>query len=757
MELYYPVFQPAKKIIKYFSASGAGGSYTQVGNLLEGLSIESVAWNPQTGLLWVSSGSDFNPPLPPYTKQTWYGYNVDTEQIVDTIGWNFVPGMESARPRGIAFTATGDTAYIACYGTDGPVVQMFIRKESIPHNSHFTRGWENPYLPMNIYLTSATVDGVNLGEGDEIAIFDGNNCVGLGLLTAPIPSGGYLSIIASTDDPTTTEIDGFIPGHSITYKIWDSNRSSEVHRITATYSEGEGIFSSIGTAVVGLAGIYTVTQNVGLTTGWNIFSLSAIPGNPNMLQLLNPLITSGVLIKAQDEAGRAVEQLPPPIGWINSIGDWSSTEGYYLKVNAVSILSVTDPPIQLPIIVPLNTGWNIISYPVPTEQNALTVLESIITAKQLIKVQNEAGNAVEYLLGIGWINNIGNFKSGEGYYLKVNANTSLTLGEPVMKPIENSSPKIKENLIKVAGNHFQPIYASPYLPMNIYITGAALTGGGSLGVNDEIGIFDGSLCVGAHVLTGPISPLISPIASMDDPTTTATIDGFISGHTISYKFWLSSSSTEVSDYTASYSVGNGTFAPQGTAMVSFTDILPVELISFTAWIINNQVNLKWETATEVNNYGFEIERKTSDTWVKIGFVQGSGNSNSPKSYTYADNNLIGGSKFAYRLKQIDVDGKFEYSSSVEVEIIPTMFELSQNYPNPFNPITKIKFALPKETELRIVLYNMLGESIKTIVEGKYDVGYHEVELLANDLPSGVYVYRLESKEFINTKKLLLMK
>ncbi len=165
------------------------------------------------------------------------------------------------------------------------------------------------------------------------------------------------------------------------------------------------------------------------------------------------------------------------------------------------------------------------------------------------------------------------------------------------------------------------------------------------------------------------------------------------------------------------------------------------------------------TKTEVNNYGFNIEKRINEgEWNSIGFISGSGTSNSPKEYSFSDKNIfVGGSKFQYRLKQIDNDGSFEYSDAVEVEVIPTRFELSQNYPNPFNPITTIRFSLPKETRLKINLYNLLGEIIKTITEGIYQAGYYNISFNASNLPSGTYVYRIESDNFIESKKMMLLK
>lgn len=631
-----------------------------------------------------------------------------------------------------------------------------------PLTNHFNPIWTgNPYVPMNIYITSATIDGADLISADEIGVFDGENCVGSIVLSNPIPPAGFISILAATDDPTTTEVDGFVPGHTITYRLWENGNSREITRVNPTYTLGDGTFSSQGSALLSLAGIYTITQNVALNSGWNILSLATTPDNPNMLQLLNPLITAGTLIKVQDERGFAVEQLPV-IGWINNIGDWLATEGYYMRVNGSSILNVEGVPVALPLSIPLTNGWNIIGYPVLTEQNALTVLNPLISANQLIKVQNEAGQAIEQLPVIGWINNIGNFKSGEGYYLKVNTNTSLTLTDPGDTPVKLlavNEEEVKQkniSLNKPNADHFVPIYSSPYLPMNIYVTAVSLSGGGTLAAGDEIGIFDGNNCVGSITLTGPIGSFVSIIASTDDPSASGT-DGFTPGHTISYRFWLSSTLTEITTYNVEYTVGDGTFASQGTAVVSFESVLPVELTSFTANVNKAQVDLNWQTATEINNYGFEIERKTESDWKNIGFVNGNGNSNSPKQYSFTDNSLIGGNKFQYRLKQIDNDGQFEYSDIVEVEVAPNEYVLYQNYPNPFNPVSKVRFAIPVSGRVSMKLYNAVGEEVMEIINQDYGAGHYEVEINSSNLASGIYFYKIVTNNFTAVKKLIIMK
>ena len=197
--------------------------------------------------------------------------------------------------------------------------------------------------------------------------------------------------------------------------------------------------------------------------------------------------------------------------------------------------------------------------------------------------------------------------------------------------------------------------------------------------------------------------------------------------------------------------------------------LPVELSSFTASSNQSAVNLKWQTKTEVNNYGFEIERSLRhlseaegfNNWEKIGFVPGNGNSNSPKDYSLTDNYLYGGSKFIYRLKQIDNDGKYEYSDEVEVELVPNKFSLYQNYPNPFNPVTNIKFALPTAGNLTISIYSILGEKIKDLVTGFFKPGVYTATFDGSDFTSGTYIYKMQAASaaggFVQVKKMLFLK
>jgi hypothetical protein len=186
--------------------------------------------------------------------------------------------------------------------------------------------------------------------------------------------------------------------------------------------------------------------------------------------------------------------------------------------------------------------------------------------------------------------------------------------------------------------------------------------------------------------------------------------------------------------------------------------LPVELSSFSASIIGNGIKLKWRTETEVNNYGFEILcQAQNEEWSLLGFVEGHGNSNSPKEYSFVDENLTS-NKYSYRLKQIDNDGTFEFSRVIEIDAgSPIEYNLSQNYPNPFNPSTTIKFSLPEKRNVNLVVYNILGEEIATLLNEVKEAGIYTIEFNASELNSGIYFYKMETDGFTKVRKLNLLK
>lgn len=201
--------------------------------------------------------------------------------------------------------------------------------------------------------------------------------------------------------------------------------------------------------------------------------------------------------------------------------------------------------------------------------------------------------------------------------------------------------------------------------------------------------------------------------------------------------------------------GNGVFKALATDAAL---PLPVELTTLSATVKGNSVLLKWSTSAEVNNYGFEVERsKASNVWEKIGFLSGAGNSNSIRNYEFKDQNLCNG-KCTYRLKQVDNDGAYEYSSEVDVLInSPAEFSLAQNFPNPFNPSTKIKYSIPEAGIVTIKIYDLLGREIDVLVDEYKDAGIYEQEYHAGDLANGFYFYNLTSGNYTEVRKMLLIK
>jgi hypothetical protein len=187
-----------------------------------------------------------------------------------------------------------------------------------------------------------------------------------------------------------------------------------------------------------------------------------------------------------------------------------------------------------------------------------------------------------------------------------------------------------------------------------------------------------------------------------------------------------------------------------------TNVVPVELISFNADYLNGSVVLNWITASELNNYGFEIEREDNNNWIKAGFIPGSGTTTNKMYYTYTDK--VGAGKYQYRLKQIDNDGSFNYSAIVTVEAgIPDNFALFQNYPNPFNPSTAIKFNLPVNEVVTIKVTDMLGNQVSILLNEERSAGTHEISFNAAGLSSGIYFVIMNAGSYSETIKMMLLK
>jgi hypothetical protein len=198
--------------------------------------------------------------------------------------------------------------------------------------------------------------------------------------------------------------------------------------------------------------------------------------------------------------------------------------------------------------------------------------------------------------------------------------------------------------------------------------------------------------------------------------------------------------------------------------------VPIQLSSFTgAALANGHVRLDWRTLSELNNYGFEVQRSAENQnnyhSLPNVFVPGHGTTNEPQVYQYVDSSAMSGTWF-YRLKQMDLDGSIHYSDGVRVStltdvpekpVLPTEFTLKQNYPNPFNPSTTIDFAVPQASHVLVEVYNLLGQRVATLVNETMPAGFYSRRFAADGLTSGLYFYRMTAGEFSYLRKMTILK
>ena len=219
--------------------------------------------------------------------------------------------------------------------------------------------------------------------------------------------------------------------------------------------------------------------------------------------------------------------------------------------------------------------------------------------------------------------------------------------------------------------------------------------------------------------------------------------------------------------------GTGTVIGFGDFSAGQQSFLPVALRVLSVTARDGAAELRWSTETEINNYGFDIERRQCDDhpervqepgWWTVGFVQGGGTSAAPRDYSFTDRNLAAG-RYAYRIRQIDNNGQAIYSAAAEVEVglKPGRFELFDNYPNPFNPSTIIRYGLPERSKVRLQIYDMLGRAIETLVDQEQEARFFEYTWRAH-VPSGIYFCRLTAnstedpgRRFVQTKKMVLVR
>jgi hypothetical protein len=252
----------------------------------------------------------------------------------------------------------------------------------------------------------------------------------------------------------------------------------------------------------------------------------------------------------------------------------------------------------------------------------------------------------------------------------------------------------------------------------------------------------------------------------------------VRGPEISYVLWKTTAGAWQN--VGASTVDTASHFVQQSGLTGFGDVtaadpagaLPIELLSFGASMVpkSNDLKLSWTTATEVNNYGFFVQRSLSatDGFVDLSgnFIRGNGTTLAPQNYEWIDRNVSGG-PYYYRLKQVDLDGSVAFygpikgavgvESGIENAGGPSSFALDQNWPNPFNPATTISFQVPSSSGVSLKVYDLVGREVATLVDEVKPAGMYTVRFDGTGLASGTYVYRMEAGSFVATKKLVLVK
>ncbi|MCP4106965.1 MAG: hypothetical protein GY749_15745 [Desulfobacteraceae bacterium] len=333
----------------------------------------------------------------------------------------------------------------------------------------------------------------------------------------PMPDSGYIF----------DHWEGSLTGNQANPNI-NMNRNMTVTAVFTEYEEPE------------------TTQTIPLCGGWNIISSYIIPENPDMETLLQDLIDNDSLVKAIDETGSRFIRIFG--SWTNNIGTFNYEKGYKIKVSQDTLLTIRGVPVKLPTSLPLSAGWNIISYPCLSSQDALNAVQPLIDSGNLIKVIDEQGGRIINFMG-NWVNTIGDFVTGEGYQIKVKSDSFLTINKSESTQRKRTSLQNKRRRNKISAlesnRHFISVWTgNPYNSMNLWLVGI---NGFDIEPGDEIGVFDGDKCVGAGIVNndGISDQNPMPVITSQDE---GEGNGFTEGHEMRFMIWDSDLQTEISVY-----------------------------------------------------------------------------------------------------------------------------------------------------------------------------------------------------------------
>jgi PKD repeat protein len=426
---------------------------------------------------------------------------------------------------------------------DSNIAHVSIQINPIPTTRHFIDVDGNPAdNTWTIYLSSATLDGVDLQANDEIAIFDNETMVGSFKISEVLSDTNQLKNYL-TAWSTLSDGDGYQAGHPYTFKCWDISQQKEYtcfHPILANpyedaftgdvFPDGDAKYS-----IVNLNFLTSITQTIQLSTGYRFVSLNVLPDETEMTEILSPVLDH--IDFAKDSKGNLLRKIGPD--WVNNIGLWKNTAGYLLRLNNNAVLNIEGLPVNPETPVDLNPGYQFVAYLLTEPTDALSAFSDIL--EHLDFAKDSFGNLFRKI-GPNWVNNIGNLNPGEGYLLKMNAADRLFYEKPVQ--IQRKSYRHKDTK---QVSHFGEISGNPAdATWTIYLAQAQLNET-HLEANDEIAIFDGNKLVGAFQLTEPLTEekqnnhYITAWSTLNDG------DGYTAGNTYTFKCWDSSAGLEYSN------------------------------------------------------------------------------------------------------------------------------------------------------------------------------------------------------------------
>jgi len=646
----------------------------------------------------------------------------------------------------------------AVFSSQGTAVLELHGSTEQPPSPHFQVVYVgNPYLAMNIYLTAVTIDGAELGVGDEIGIFDDNICVGAKTLTGPI--GQYLAMVAATDDPTTPEKDGFTPGNPISYRLWDYSTQSEITNINTVYTMGEAIFSSQGTAVLELHGSSSAptiqiiapvadltvpedTSDFILTDLDNVFSQPP-PGKTVTFSVASDTNAIGVTLNESH------------VVWVSLAKNWNGVGRIYLRATMDEV-TVTDT-VQL-TVTPVNdppTAFILLS----PAQNATISQADITNFRWTRSYDLDRIGAIQYTLIIGRDNAFSVL------------DTTIYTGSDTSAAVTRFS----------GGRHYWKVAAYNTRKDTVWGSGSNLTPWSFEISPVEIKVINpvADLEVAEDASDFQIADLDN-VFSQPPPGKTVTFS--VASDTSAIGVTLNESHVVWVSLAKNWNGVGRIYLRATMDEVTVTDTVQLTVTPVndppTAFELVSPENdwegdfsacrFRWSMSSDPDRedtlaYDFSLSRDSSfaildtmlnamaDTSITLDTLASGKYYWKVCAYSKRDTVWASGSNikpWSFTIVTVSIDHQ---------QHIITDYRLYSNYPNPFNPTTTFRYELPKDSRVTLSVFDINGREIARLVNETQPAGCYSLIWNASEVGSGVYFYRIQAGEFQQVKKMVLVK